>query len=65
MSLTLRFTLDVEFDSVDTAKAYGVALGWALGNVVSNTLATSEAKAPTVERKRLAVSELTPEERHG
>lgn len=63
--IRLRFAIDVEFDSVDTAKAYGVALGWALGTIAENALATSEATAPTVKRAGMAVSELTADPAHG
>lgn len=63
--IRLRFAIDVEFDSVDTAKAYGVALGWALGTISENALATSESPAPTVKREKMAVAELTADQAHG
>ena len=50
MTLRLRFAFEVEFDSPETAKAFGAALGWSLGTVVNNTLALSEAPEPHCER---------------
>lgn len=60
MTLRLRFAVEVEFDSIDTAKAYGVALGCALGTIAENALATSQAPAPRIERGRIEVTQVFP-----
>ncbi len=56
--LTLRFTLDVTFDSPETANAYGVAVGFALSNIRQNALDISESPAPRIEREQVAVAEI-------
>ena len=63
--MKLRFTFEVEFDSTDTAKAYGVALGFALSNIETNALEISEAPAPRITRGKVEVSEAMPAARHG
>lgn len=61
----LRITVDVEFDSPDTARAYAVAYGWALGTMADTALKTSEASAPTVRRTRpIEVVEVTTDAFH-
>ena len=61
MSIRLRFALDLEFDSTETAKAYGVALGWALTNISTEALALSEAPAPALAREPVKVLMLEAE----
>lgn len=60
MTLRLRFAFEIEFDGTDTAKAYGVALGWALGTIAENALATSQAPTPRIERGRIEVMQVYP-----
>ena len=57
--LTLRFTLDVTFDSPETANAYGVAIGFALSNIRQNALDITESSAPRIERERVNVVDIT------
>lgn len=64
MTLRLSFAFEAEFDSTDTAKAFGVALGWALATAEANALAISEVPAPRIERGRIAVAD-TEAHRHG
>lgn len=63
--LTLRFSFDVEFDSTDTAKAYGVALGFALNDASRNALDISEAPAPRLERGKIEGGEVLPADCRG
>lgn len=57
MSIRLRFAVEVEFDSTDTAKAYGVALGFKLTEIERNALDFSEAAAPALTRGKVEVTE--------
>lgn len=63
--MKLRFSFEVEFESADTAKAYGVALGFALANIETNAMEISEAPAPRITRGKIEVSEALPAARHG
>ncbi len=56
--LTLHFGFAVEFDSPETARAYGVALGFALGDASRNALEIAESPAPRIERGRVEVGEV-------
>lgn len=56
MTIRLSFTFEAEFDSIDTAKAFGVALGWALATAETNARAISEAPAPRLERGQITVA---------
>ena len=56
MTLRLSFAFDVEFDGTDSAKAFGVALGWALATAEANARAISEAPAPRLERGPITVA---------
>ena len=60
MRIRLSFTTEVEFDSIDTAKAFGVALGWAMATAVENARAISEAPAPRIERGPFKVAQIAP-----
>jgi len=63
--MKLRFSFEVEFESLETAKAYGVALGFALTNIETNALEISEAPNPRITRGKVEVSEAAPAARHG
>jgi hypothetical protein len=64
--IRLRITAEIEFDSQDTANAYGVAYGWALNTITETALKTSEAPAPTVRRTRpIEVVEVTAAQANG
>lgn len=56
MSIRLDFSFGVEFDSEDTARAFAVALGWAINGVVENARHLSESPAPRIERGRFEVT---------
>lgn len=58
MNIKLRFALEVEFDSQKTANAYGVALGFKLGDIERNALELSEAPAPALVRGKIEVTEV-------
>ena len=62
MSLRLRFAVEVEFDSPETAKAFGVALGWTITGAIDTALDLSEATAPACVRGPF---EVTPAEAVG
>ncbi len=55
MTLRLSFTFEIEFDGTNTAKAFGVALGWALATDEANARAISEASSPRLERGPITV----------
>ncbi len=55
--IRLRFAIEVDFDSVESAKAYGVALGFKLGEIEQNAIAISESPAPAIERRKFEVTE--------
>ena len=57
MSVRLRFSVEMAFDSKETAYAYGVALGFKLGELERNALELSQSAAPALTRGRVEVSE--------
>lgn len=59
MMIKLRFAVEVEFDSQQTANAYGVALGFKLADIERNALDLSEAPAPALARGKIEVTEAT------
>lgn len=60
MSLTLRFSFAVEFDSEQTALAFGVALGSVIGTAETNALALSEAPGKRVDRQPIICEAVEP-----
>lgn len=56
MTIRLRFSFAAEFDGEDTAKAYGVALAWALRRAASDALAVSESPKPALTRGKVDVA---------
>ena len=58
MTIRLRFAFEVEFDSLKTANAYGVALGFKLGEIGRTALELSDALTPALERKPIEVTEV-------
>jgi len=57
MSVRLRFSVEMAFDSKETAYAYCVAPGFKLGELERSALELSESPAPAVTRGRVEVSE--------
>lgn len=60
MTLRLSFAFEAEFDSVETAKVFGVALGWALATAAANAEAISESPAPRIVRSPIKVAPIAP-----
>ena len=56
MTIRLRFAFDVEFDSADTARAFGVSLGWVVKSATDNALALSESATPSIKRAPFEVT---------
>lgn len=50
MTIRLRFAFAAEFDGEETAKAFGVALAWALRSATADALAVSESPEPVMTR---------------
>lgn len=57
MTIRLRFSIALEFDSKETANAYGVAFGFKLGEIEQRALELSESPAPAIARGRVEVTE--------
>lgn len=57
MSVRLCFSVEMVFDSKETAYAYGLALRFKLGELERNALELSESPAPALTRGRVEVSE--------
>ncbi|MBL0307672.1 MAG: hypothetical protein IPQ25_17080 [Chitinophagaceae bacterium] len=56
MTIRLRFSFAAEFDGEETAKAYGVALAWALRRAAADALAVSESPEPALTRGKVDVA---------
>lgn len=64
MTIRLRFSVDLEFDSKETANAYSMAFGFALGEIEQRALELSESPAPAIAHGRPRV-EMTDAAGHG